>query len=183
MQHMEQTHNYGFQLITILVIDEYGEGFPAGWCISNKEDHILLTNFYRHIRKNVGIILPTWFMSDDAEQHHSAWVSEFGGNPHKLLCTWHVDRAWRKSLPKVTDKESQIEIYHTLRVLLEEKDIDKFNRLLQNAVLKWGQDPLQPILVNILQPTIRNGASNGLCATERKQVLTQTCTWSLSTAS
>ena len=47
------TNTYDFQLLTILVIDEYGEGFPAGWCISNKEDHILLTNFYRHKKMQV----------------------------------------------------------------------------------------------------------------------------------
>lgn len=52
------TNSYDFQLITILVMDEFGEGFPAAWCISNKEDHILLTNFYRHLRQHAGTVLP-----------------------------------------------------------------------------------------------------------------------------
>lgn len=135
------TNTYSFQLISILVIDELGEGFPAGWCISNTRDHILLANFYRHIRINSGTISPNWFMSDDAEQYHSAWTSVFGGQSQKLLCTWHVDRAWRKSLHKVTDKESQITVYHTLRVLLEERDVKTFDHSLQNAVLQWSEDP------------------------------------------
>ena len=29
------TNIYDFLLITVLVVDEFGEGFPVGWCISN----------------------------------------------------------------------------------------------------------------------------------------------------
>ena len=68
-------------------------------------------------------------MSDDAEQFYSAWTAIFRGTPQKLLCTWHVDRAWRKSLSKVTDKQSQISVYHKLRVLLEERDVERFDLL------------------------------------------------------
>ena len=32
------TNRYGFILITLLVIDEYDEGFPAAFCLYNKED-------------------------------------------------------------------------------------------------------------------------------------------------
>ena len=27
-----------------------------------------------------------------------AWKGIYGGDPRKLLCSWHVDRAWRKNL-------------------------------------------------------------------------------------
>ena len=136
------TNMYSFQLITILVIDEFGEGFPAGWCLSNKEDHILLTNFFRHIRTNSGNITPNWFMSDDADQYYTAWTAVFGNQPQKLLCTWHVDRAWRKALTKIKDKQVQVTVYHTLRVLLEEREQSTFQQLLQNTILQWAQDPL-----------------------------------------
>ena len=135
------TNTYDFQLITILVMDEFGEGFPAGWCISNKEDHILLSNFYRHVRQHTGSILPMWFMSDDAEQYYTAWTSIFGGQPKKLLCTWHVDRAWRKALTKISNKQLQVDVYHKLRVILEEKDADNLHLLLQNTILQWNASP------------------------------------------
>ena len=80
-------------------------------------------------------------MSDDAEQFYSEWTTIFGGTPQKLLCTWHVDRAWRKSLSKGTDKQSQISVYHKLRVLLEETNVERFDLLLQNTVLQWSEDP------------------------------------------
>ncbi len=86
------TNSYDFQLISVIVIDEFGEGCPVGWCLSNREDETLLSNFFRQLQQHVSAsIHPKWFMSDDAEQYHTAWVLTFGGHPHKLLCTWHVD--------------------------------------------------------------------------------------------
>ena len=69
-------------------------------------------------------------MTDDAEQFYNAWVQVFGGNPNKLLCSWHVDRAWRKNLYLITEKELQISVYHNLRILLEETDVTMFEFLL-----------------------------------------------------
>ena len=65
------TNGYDFNLITILVIDEFGEGFPVGWCISNREDLLLMINFYAAIKSNVDTISPEWIMSDDAEQFYT----------------------------------------------------------------------------------------------------------------
>ncbi|GFR27067.1 uncharacterized protein TNCT_647971 [Trichonephila clavata] len=41
------TNSYNFKLITVLVVDDFGEGFPVAWCISNQEDFtVLRKNFY-----------------------------------------------------------------------------------------------------------------------------------------
>jgi lipopolysaccharide biosynthesis regulator YciM len=38
-------------------------------------------------------------MSDCAEQYYNSWIDVFGPNStRKLLCIWHVDRAWRNGL-------------------------------------------------------------------------------------
>ena len=79
-------------------------------------------------------------MTNDAEQYYNAWTQTFHGQPQKLLCIWHVDRAWRKSLTKIADKKIQIDVYHTLRVLLDERDSDKFNKLLDNGLVRWKTD-------------------------------------------
>ena len=134
------TNSYNFQLVSVLVIDEFGEGFPAGWCICNKEDHVLLSNFFAHLKEKTGPISPDWFMSDMAGQYYSSWVHAFGGNPRKLICTWHVDRAWRKNLSKIKDKAKQTEVYHMLRTLLDEMDPLKFEKLLDGTVEEWGRD-------------------------------------------
>ena len=40
---MLMTHganSYDFNLTAILVVDEFGEGYPTAWCISNRTDLI-----------------------------------------------------------------------------------------------------------------------------------------------
>ena len=73
-------------------------------------------------------------MSDDAEQFHNAWRSVFGNVDNKLLCTWHVDRAWREKLTLIKDKETQMIVYHSLRLLMEETEVKKFEMLLTKTV-------------------------------------------------
>ena len=127
------TNAYQCNLTTILVIDEYGEGLPVGWMVSNREDKDMLTAFFRAVRKRTGGINPQWLMTDDAEQFHNAWKEVFGGgSTRKLLCAWHVDHAWRKAIRQhIQEKEKQIEIYHQLRVLLTETEESKFRVTLQ----------------------------------------------------
>ena len=80
-------------------------------------------------------------MSDLAEQFYNAWTSTFHHckAPNRLLCMWHVDRAWRKNIEKLEDDQLKITVYHNLRVLLEENDVCKFE-VLQNRTLKSLQD-------------------------------------------
>ncbi len=44
------TNGYDFKLISIVVVDEFGEGFPVAWCFSNREDKILLMNFFQPLK-------------------------------------------------------------------------------------------------------------------------------------
>ena len=43
------TNAYEFKLITLLVVDEHGEGFPVAWCIANREVRVLLIEFFTSI--------------------------------------------------------------------------------------------------------------------------------------
>ena len=66
------TNGYDFSLITIIVIDEYSEGYPVAWCISNRTDLSLLLHFFSAVKQRVGMINPRWIMTDDAEQFYTA---------------------------------------------------------------------------------------------------------------
>ena len=137
MDSTHGTNGYNFNLITIVVIDEYGEEFPVAWCISNREERTQLQIFYNEIKEKVGMLTPKWFMSDLADQYYSAWVATFNCSPppQKLLCTWHVDRAWRENLNKISDNNLKITVYHNLRVLLEETDVHMFKLMLERTLL------------------------------------------------
>ena len=127
------TTGYDFPLITVLIVDEYGEGFPVAWCIANREDQTLLQYFFQALKQKVGTISPQWFMSDLAEQYWSAWVSTFRQPLKRLLCVWHIDHAWRENLKQMCD-ELKVQVYHNLRVLLEETDCNKFEILLERTI-------------------------------------------------
>ena len=130
-----KTNGYDFPLITVLVADEFGEGYPVAWCISNREDKVVLIAFFEKLREKCGSIKASWLMTDMAEQYYSAWSTVFGPGTKKLLCTWHVDRAWRGQLKLIENKEIQATVYHNLRVLLEETECSTFELLLK-ATLK-----------------------------------------------
>ena len=113
------TNEYDFMLVSMIVVDDYGEGCPVAWCFTNREDELSLTHFFSHIEQRLSSpIHVRWFMSDDAKQYFSAWMPSFGGNPQKPLCTWHVDRAWQKALSNISENSLKVSVYHTLRVLL-----------------------------------------------------------------
>ena len=82
-------------------------------------------------------------MTGDAKQFYTAWVTVFGQGPQKLLCTWHVDRAWRGAFKnKIEDKGLAALVYQNLRILMDEKNVDVFEELLQKTVeqLKFSSE-------------------------------------------
>ena len=68
---MDSTHGtniYDFLLISVLVVDDHGEGVPIAWAISNHETEEVLLEFLYAIKERVGELHPKVFMSDDAVQ-------------------------------------------------------------------------------------------------------------------
>ena len=60
-------------------------------------------------------------------------IAVFGMGPRKLLCTWHIDRAWRGAVNAIEDKEIAALVYHNIRVLMEEGNVDKFKIMLDKT--------------------------------------------------
>ena len=82
--YVDSTHKttgYDFQLTTVMIVDEYDEGYPVSWCLSNREDKILLTHYFEHLKKKTRTISPKWFMSDDFDGFYNAWISVFNKHP------------------------------------------------------------------------------------------------------
>ena len=132
------TNMYDFLLITILVLDEFGEGLPIAWAISNKEDTETLTVFMKKLRVvsgESGELQPVFFMTDDANQYWNSWKAAYGNTDtktKKLLCAWHVDKNWRKAIREnIHGSEAQATVYHHLQVILKETNKSTFRLRLQ----------------------------------------------------
>ncbi len=129
------TTGYDFLLTSIVVLDEFGQGIPVAWLLSNHEDFTHMCLFFEMVKKNCGVLSPQWVMSDMASQFYNAWVGIMGGCPRRLLCTWHVDRAWQTELrAKVKDTIVAAELYKMLRVVLQQTDINLFEKYLSELI-------------------------------------------------
>ena len=61
------TNAYNFQLTTVMVIDDHGEGYPAAFCYSNRVDEVAMALFFTAIKNALGSALGNnctkyWFM-------------------------------------------------------------------------------------------------------------------------
>ena len=68
---MDDTHGsnmYDFTLITVLVIDDYRVGIPMVWALSNRVNKVLLMQFWKRLKANVGDLRTNVCMSDMADQ-------------------------------------------------------------------------------------------------------------------
>ena len=132
---LDSTHcttGYDFLLVTVLVKDEYGEGVPVAWLISNREDICSLDPFFAALKERIGSVEVTDFMSDDAEAFYNAWTRNFPPPKRQLLCAWHVDKSLRTNIYRnVSNIAEQVNLYKIVKVLQVETDQKEFKKKLQ----------------------------------------------------
>ena len=76
MDSTHGTNHYDFQLTTLLIVNEWGEGVPVAWLVSNHETTAVIVEFLRGVQVRCGAITPKVlvFMSDDADAFFNAWL-------------------------------------------------------------------------------------------------------------
>ncbi|GFS51711.1 CCHC-type domain-containing protein [Trichonephila inaurata madagascariensis] len=82
----------GFDLATLLVLEDNKEGFPAVFIFSNRHDSTALTLAFVAIKEH-SCISPKVLMIDNTESFFNAWKTVFGIPEKRLLCIWHVNRS------------------------------------------------------------------------------------------
>ena len=136
---MHGTNPYDFSLTTVLVIDKFGQGFPVAWCLSSQEDYTTMTIFFNEIKNNCGVVKSVFFMSNMAPQFYNAWVAVMGDpRPKKLVCTWHVNKAWKEELrKKIGDITIEADVYKLLRIVLQHQNENMFHDCLEALLLYY----------------------------------------------
>lgn len=134
------TNAYGFQLITLMSVNSFGNGVPCAFLFSTKENQEALGLFFSAIKQVVGHFEPKVFMSDDASAYWNAFEATMSStNTKRLLCSWHVDRAWRKKLQQLS-VDVQPEVYQQLCLLRLELDKEKFKEMMANFITICSKD-------------------------------------------
>lgn len=101
---------YDLKLTAVLVTNEFRCGVPVLNIITKKIDEPTIRKCFLKLKAILGdfILTPNVFMSDDDKVYYKAWCTVMGKPAHKLLCTWHVYKAWEAQLKKkVGTKESK----------------------------------------------------------------------------
>lgn len=136
-------NSYDFDMVTLMVIDDFGEGFPAACMYTNRKDTYIYEVFFSKIKENTGQITAKVFMSDIALAFYNAWCKIMGPVEHQLLCAWHVDRCWRTNLNKISNKEQRLIVYKTLKYIQYLLDINDFERELETFLKYLSNSSLQ----------------------------------------
>ncbi|KFM72627.1 hypothetical protein X975_02800, partial [Stegodyphus mimosarum] len=66
---------YGFELVSVIVIDEFEEGFFAAFCCCSSVNTNTITEFFKCQKENVSVGSTKTFMSDDTPIFYRAiWL-------------------------------------------------------------------------------------------------------------
>jgi len=135
---IDSTHGlnpYDFELTTLMVVDEYGEGFPVALMFSNRKDTLINEVFFSKIKTELNdTILTKTFMSDITHVFINAWKTVMGEPENQLYCAWHIDKAWQINLTKVHDLEKRKWVYQTVKYLQNYDNEKDFQEILKNAI-------------------------------------------------
>ncbi|KAL5238621.1 hypothetical protein ACI65C_006031 [Semiaphis heraclei] len=85
---LDGTHGlngYDFELVTLMVIDDFGSGFPCCFMCTNWKDTKIYTIMFTVIYDVTGIIKPQTFMTDIVETFYSAWETVMGPVPRRIF--------------------------------------------------------------------------------------------------
>ncbi len=124
-----------YNLIVMMVIDFHNEGVPIAFCLSPQDNTETLCLFFRAVKIRSGMICPSALMSDDAPQFYNALLAEWECRPRKLLCIWHVWRAWNRHFNSILDKGGRELVKRQLRHVQSIQDPALFE-VFQNSFFK-----------------------------------------------
>lgn len=135
------TNAYGFELTTLLMVDEMHKGFPCAFMFSSCSDTSTMSLFSKVVKDALGQELHVdTMMSDMVDIYLNRWCSVMPPPKRRLYCTWQVLRAWRKNLTKIKDSEKRASVFKQLKVLQEETDEEVFEAFLPVSIAELLED-------------------------------------------
>lgn len=136
------TQSYNFHLVTLMTIDDSDIACPLAYGIANKVDENVISLILEIINSKVGRITTNIFMSSDIPAFYSTWQKHMGPANTHLLCTWQVDKDWRKALDKLScSKEKKGRIYKSLKQLMVEPNFKLFRSRIDDILKQLEADP------------------------------------------
>lgn len=134
--------SYNYHLIILMTIDDSDIACPLAFGVANKVDDSIVALMLEVLSSKVGPITTNIFMGSDIPALYSTWQKHMGTASAHLLCTWQVDKEWRKSLEKLTcSEEKKVRVYKTLKQLMLETDFKTFRSRIEDTLNQLESDP------------------------------------------
>ncbi len=118
-RHGMGQHEDAITLTTFIVPDDNMQGRPVAHFLSTGTSQEVMQPVFQAIKDLSGPLSIEWFMSDDDMAFYNTWSAVFGAPTHKLLCKWHVLRAWEKALKKIGEEQPCAAVGSCLRILID----------------------------------------------------------------
>ncbi|KAH6934338.1 hypothetical protein HPB50_023030 [Hyalomma asiaticum] len=120
-----------------LCVDEFGAGFPAAYCITNRTDKKAMLTFFASVKSKTGHLSVEVFLTDGTFSMYDAWSEVMELPQCRLLCMWHAKTAWRQTVDKyVRNKQRKAYICKEFESAMEQPDSGSYNTLLE-IFLDW----------------------------------------------
>ena len=108
-------NSYQYQLFSVLVVDEYSNGVPVGYCFCNTGDTDVMKIFFGVLKTHLMHPLDTKIlMTDDDPVFVNAWTCVMGPPKMHLLCTWHFNKHWLEHLNSIKSPKKRKLVRSTL---------------------------------------------------------------------
>ena len=83
-------NQYGHILLSLLVINDNGQGLVVAWAITSRENGTIWMIMCRNLRPKCLQCKPEVFMSDDTNSAWNGLIQVWSSLTHKLLCHFHL---------------------------------------------------------------------------------------------
>ncbi|CAL4078084.1 unnamed protein product [Meganyctiphanes norvegica] len=124
---------YEFDLISIIIPDEYGKGYPVAYFVTNYRDEITLRYLFSSLKQHFsGLAIDVVITDDSLRGLNSYKAFSVGfGKPKHFLCHTLIQRNWKYRLKSVVkgNVRLQNEIQTYLDEMLQETNIQNFQKI------------------------------------------------------
>lgn len=132
LDSVHSSSDYEFILHSALVANEYYEGYPCCFVLTNRSDQLPINIMLYAIKEQVGQLRPKIFMSDIQPTYIIAWQNIMQTKPDvQLYSPWHVRKDWEYNInTHIRIGKTKAAVREELKNLHEEVDKNEFMRKL-----------------------------------------------------
>jgi len=121
---------YGYQLVSVVVKEDQGKGYPVSHLITSNVDSIVLTAYFKELQKRNPTLKVKFAMSDDDNATRKAFKDAFGEDVRTMFCYWHLREAWKRNLKRIKDLVARDIINSLLKATLTARREEEYKEIL-----------------------------------------------------